>query len=105
MGTHYWPEASGDVAFLKHEHHHDFHIYVECDVKDNNRQIEFLRLRIYLKKLITYLYPVQNGIVRFQESSCEMISETIQKHLIKSYGNLNWKVYVSEDGIQTGGIW
>ena len=36
LGTHNWPGAEEhfpEVGFLKHEHHHDFHIYVECDVE------------------------------------------------------------------------
>jgi len=50
LGTHYWTNAPKEVEFLSHEHHHNFHIRLECDVKHNDRELEFIMLRIWLKK-------------------------------------------------------
>ena len=60
LGTHNWPNADKyfpEVGFLKHEHHHDFHFYVECDVEHHDREIEFIMLRIDLMKIIEAEYP------------------------------------------------
>jgi len=51
LGTHYWSKCPHkEVSFLKNEHHHDFWIRVECEVTHDDREIEFLMLRIWLQK-------------------------------------------------------
>ena len=106
LGTHYWEDCPFDeVVFLRNEHHHDFTIFVSCDVEHNDRDIEFIMLRIWLKKFIKNTYMVDNEIVRFCGRSCEMISSEIKEALIKQYSDKNWKVSVSEDGIYKGGDW
>ena len=105
LGTHNWPEADEvfpEVGFLKHEHHHDFHIYVECDVLHQDREIEFILLRVDIMKILD-AYPGKY-IKRFGHRSCEMIAENIKKKLKAKYGNRHWKVSVFEDNIQ-GGIY
>ena len=104
LGTHNWPKAGEifpDVGFLQHEHHHDFHIYVECDVEHHDREIEFIMLRIELMKMIDQLYPGQY-IKKFGPSSCEHIAESILQKMKYKYGERNWKVSVFEDNIQGG---
>jgi hypothetical protein len=105
LGTHNWPDADKhfpEVGFLKHEHHHDFHIYVECGVEHHDREIEFIMLRVELMKIIHNSWP-GIWIKRFGPCSCEMIAETILKQLNEKYGEYrDWKVSVFEDDIQGG---
>tara|TARA_R110000823_G_scaffold32374_7_gene91262 strand:+ start:129 stop:485 length:357 start_codon:yes stop_codon:yes gene_type:complete len=104
LGTHNWPDADKhfpEVGFLKHEHHHDFNFYVECDVEHHDREIEFIMLRIELMKIIDKKYPGKY-MKKFGSSSCEMIAENILNELISLYGDRNWTVSVFEDNIQGG---
>lgn len=106
LGTHYWTGCPyKEVAFLKNEHHHDFYINICCEVKHNDRDIEFIMLRIWLIKFMNKFYLKENEIFRFSGRSCEMISEDIKKNLIKDFGDKNWKVSVSEDNNYKGGDW
>lgn len=106
LGTHSWSNCPFDeVDFLINEHHHDFTIRVSCEVGHDDRDIEFIMLRIELKKFISFTYPVRNYIIRFGGRSCEMISNEIKEHMIKKYGDKNWKVNVSEDEVYRGGDW
>ena len=101
LGTHNWPSAEAvfpEVGFLKNEHHHDFHIWAECDVSHQDREIEFLLLRIEIMKILED-YPGKY-IKKFGHRSCEMIAETIKNKLQATYGKRNWKVSVFEDKIQ-----
>ena len=103
LGTHSWPDADvvfPEVGFLKHEHHHDFHIYAECNVSHQDREIEFILLRIEIMKILEE-YPGKY-IKRFEHRSCEMIAEKIKEKLKNKYGNRHWKVSVFEDNIQGG---
>jgi len=106
LGTHCWKKCPFEiVSFLRNEHHHDFHIFIEAEVKHDDRDIEFIMLRIWLKKFIKFNYKIQDEIYRFGSRSCEMISKEIKEALIKDYGYKNWKVSVSEDNVYTGGEW
>ena len=112
LGTHNWPDVDKffpEVGFLQYEHHHDFHIYVECNVTHDDREIEFIVLRLELMKIIDNTYPGQY-IKKFGSSSCEMIGQVILEQLEKKYRKQkffkkvkrNWKVSVFEDNIQGG---
>lgn len=104
LGTHCWPDADKhfpEVGFLKHEHHHDFHFYVECDVDHHDREIEFIMLRIELMKIIDTCFEGKY-MKKFGAMSCEMIASNVVKHLRDKYGKRNWKVSVFEDNIQGG---
>ena len=104
LGTHNWPDADKhfpEVGFLKHEHHHDFHFYVECDVEHHDREIEFIMLRVDLMKIIEVEYAGKY-IKKFGASSCEMLGSKVLSRLVEKYGDRNWKVSVFEDDIQGG---
>jgi hypothetical protein len=104
LGTHNWPDADKhfpEVGFLRHEHHHDFHIYVECDVEHHDREIEFIMLRVDIMKFLELQYD-GNYIKKFGAHSCEMIATDILDWLKGVYGDRNWEVSVFEDDIQGG---
>ena len=104
LGTHMWPEAEEvfpEVGFLQHEHHHDFHVYVECNVNHHDREIEFIMLRIELMKMFDRYYD-GDYVKRFGTRSCEMIAADVRDHLKNIYGDRSWKVSVFEDDIQGG---
>ena len=104
LGTHNWPSAGEvfpEVRFLQHEHHHDFHIWAECDVNHDDREIEFIMLRVELMKIIDINWTGKY-IKKFGPSSCEMIGKEILTALEKKYGSRNWKIEVYEDAIQGG---
>jgi hypothetical protein len=106
LGTHYWKDCNTpSVLFLKNEHHHDFWFYVSCEVTHGDREIEFLTLRIWLKKYLLENYDTIGGIMRFGPRSCEMLSKELKQALIKQFSNKKWMVIVSEDNNHLGGEW
>ena len=106
LGTHFWKDCPfEEVAFLKHEHHHDFIVKASCVVVHDDRDIEFLRVRKAIRKFMSSNYVKQYEIIRFCGRSCEMISTEITEFLKNTFGDKNWKVSVSEDGNARGGDW
>lgn len=106
LGTHCWTNCPyEEVAFLKNEHHHDFTFTVSCDVEHNDRDLEFIMLRVALKKFMKGYYKIDNEIFRFGSRSCEMLSDEVCSFFEEEYGVRNWKVSVSEDGTYKGGKW
>lgn len=103
LGSHNWEDCSiKEVNFLKNEHHHNFGVYVECDVYHKNRELEFIRLRVQLKQIVDDLFSTKDGIIRFGSMSCEMIARKIKFELEECFNKRNWKVIVDEDGVQGG---
>jgi len=106
LGTHQWSSCPfKEVEFLRNEHHHDFTVRAVLEVNHEDRELEFILVRIELIKAIEKLYPKKNHIVRFGERSCEMISTEIQRELYLVLGQGNFKVNVSEDETYRGGDW
>lgn len=86
--THSWPECPfEDVAFLRNEHRHIFHIKVVRQVKHTDRDIEIIRLKRQIKK---YLY-VKKG-KSLGRSSCEDLAI----ELLREFGLVSCEVL--EDG-------
>jgi len=103
LGTHNWPKAEEvfpEVGFLQHEHHHDFTIWLECEVEHGDREIEFIMLRVELMKCLDEAYPGKY-IKKFGASSCEMIGEFVKEYMEQKYSR-TFKVSVYEDNIQGG---
>lgn len=106
LGTHFYKNCPfKEVDFLKSEHHHDFTITVQTEVNHSNRDMEWIMLRIDLKKFLKLHYPVRDEIIRFAGRSCEQIAFDVESHFGKIHPNYNWKVSVTEDQIYTGGDW
>lgn len=80
-GTHNWPEASQiagkQVQFLEHEHRHTFHILVELEVTDSDREVEFFILQEQVDGCISSLYEEVGLVRQVGRRSCEMVAEEI----------------------------
>ena len=106
LGTHSYSKCPFDeVGFLRNEHHHDFTIHVECSVIHDDRDLEWIMLRVELMEMVESSFEVNHKIVRFAERSCEMIAEEVKKYFVGKYGDRHWKVSVSEDETYIGGDW
>lgn len=98
-GYHHYPNASKidpRIEFLEHDHRHMFHVEVEIQVFDDDRELEFFLCKWALNDFI------QSG--QMNHKSCEMIARDIlDNHIIPSYGDhRKVEVVVSEDGESDG---
>lgn len=84
-GTHNWPEASQhagrEVKFLEHEHRHTFHILVEFQVTDSDREEEFFVLQSLVDHALGALYEKVGLVHVLGRRSCETIAEELIEHL------------------------
>ena len=69
---HHWKQAPEQVAFLRHDHRHMFHVRLEIEVSHNNRDVEFFMLKAELIEHIDL-----NFLERHDVGSCEMIAEQL----------------------------
>jgi len=93
-GTHRWEKCPfDDVAFLRHQHRHMFHIKAHKPVTHSDRDVEFILLK---RKIITYLTTrysnLNENCLDFGKNSCEMIA----RELVLEF-NLS-QCEVNEDG-------
>lgn len=98
-GTHCYPEAPEEVAYLRQPHRHIFGVCVEVEVFDNDREIEFIMLKHVVDKWIQGLRKA-NGCYDCGAMSCEHMATMIMSYLKeKVKGDRRcWKVTVDEDG-------
>jgi hypothetical protein len=93
---HSWPDCPHeDVSFLKQLHRHIFHVIVKLEVKHNDRDLEFIRIKRILTSYL-FMFDGQN----IGSHSCEMLCDLIANHL-DGFTSMNGKVKVvsvSEDG-------
>ena len=80
IGFHFFPEAAGDVAFLRNTHRHKFFIKVICEVAHDNREIEFFQLQ---RKLKQWLPPDETDL---GTTSCEQLAKFLLEKLLSEYG-------------------
>ena len=91
-GTHCYPNAPDEVAYLKVEHRHLFGFKVTLDVTHQDREIEF--------------HMLQNRCIEFckdkmglDHMSCEMMATKVLTFVEGLHGtNRNTEVQVDEDG-------
>lgn len=75
-GFHNWPEAPGEVDFLRYRHRHIFHIRCEKVVSHLDRDIEIILFKNSVLKYIEFKYLSTGGhpSIEFGSMSCEMIA-------------------------------
>ena len=78
-----------DVSFLANPHRHIFKFKVAIQVFHNDRDIEFIQFKRWLKTL------VKNQL---DYKSCEMISDDLYRQIGERYPGRNVQIDVSEDG-------
>lgn len=101
QGTHCWPEAPQEVAFLRNQHRHLFIVSVKMGVTHSDRQLEFFIVARDLQKAIDVSYPHYSfeGMARdLGHSSCEMIAKEIILQMQEQGYNSTVSATVSEDG-------
>lgn len=92
-GQHRYEDAPDEVAFLRTPHRHTFHVRAELEVFHDDRELEFLLCQRAINTFILGHFDFDLGT-----ASCEQIAAQIAAFLIRSYGDREVKVEVSEDG-------
>ena len=106
VGTHKWGNCPHeDVAFLKNEHRHVFHVQTVLPVNHDDRDLEFFMVQNEIDKTIYDLYDGNTVHLELGNRSCEMVAKEIIDGLRKTYDNLPWiRVSVSEDDENSAGV-
>lgn len=92
-GIHRWEDCPlPEVAYLRADHRHLFHIKVEKRVSHYDRDVEIISLKHDLSRYLLRLYGDCDGVCHFGKMSCEMIA----RELLESF-NLR-SCTVLEDG-------
>jgi hypothetical protein len=89
-GFHCYPNAPDEVAFLKNDHRHIFHVKVWIEVYHNDRDIEFFIFKRFVED------SIKAG--QFNHKSCEMISDDLYNTISYKYPDRDVWIEVSEDG-------
>ena len=92
-GLHHFPDMPKEldhVAFLGHEHRHEFHCTVWVEVKHDNRDIEYIDLKRALK--------AEFGDNNMNHKSCEMIADDLYMQINNKYPGRFVVIDVAEDG-------
>jgi len=95
-GVHFWP-IPNEEKYLQNLHRHLFKIRVSVEVKNDNREIEFIALKRWILTKIRAQYGY--GLVDWRDMSCEQIAKWILMNVSSYYGHdRHYVVDVSEDG-------
>lgn len=111
-GLHHWPDAPKQVEWLRHVHHHVFHVTVTVGVGGDDRELEFFLVREEAIAVIDSWPPFDygpEGAVRVERlpatgvkmlgaRSCEMIARDLAEQLVLRL-NRPVSCIVSEDGL------
>ena len=91
-GTHCYPDAPEDVAYLRVPHRHLFKFRVEISVTHNEREIEFHQFLNWLESLY------DGGTLNMDSKSCETIASELLGTIHGRYPDRVIFIEVSEDG-------
>ena len=90
-----------DVSFLGYPHRHIFHFRVWINVLHNDRDIEFIQFKRWLKSLYngnTANNNNQGAVLSLDYKSCEMMSDDLHDIISKKYPGREIWIEISEDG-------
>ncbi len=97
-GLHRYPEAGTDpdlvdVSFLQYPHRHMFKFHVKIGVTDNNRELEFIKVKRFCESCF------DKGAIDVDYKSCEMLCEDLYQLLSAKYGHSRtYDISCYEDG-------
>lgn len=94
-GFHHWPDAPEPVAFLRTLHRHEFHVRVDVEVTDHDREVEFILLKRMVDDLLRQAREA--SVATTHRWSCEHWATHIGTELQKA-GVPVVRVEVNEDG-------
>ena len=90
-GIHKYPNAPDEVAFLRFDHRHIFHVTVWIEQFHNERDVEFIMFKRFIEAAIkSSQFPAN--------ASCETMSDFLAEKVIKKYTNRRLKIEITEDG-------
>lgn len=96
-GTHHWPRAHPERAYLKALHRHVFIVSATVNVRHDDRDVEFHDLQ---DAIVVALTATSDGgpptLLKFGPRSCETIALSVLMHLRKECDAI--RCSVSEDG-------
>lgn len=95
------PDAPEEVAFLRNEHRHMFHVKAKIEVLHEDRELEFILVKRELESQINNMLEAIGD-----HRSCEMMASWFATYILKRYPTPKGRgisVEVSEDG-ENGGI-
>ena len=81
-GFHCWPEADGELAYLKNSHRHIFFITAEFPVHNANREIEIISQQNAIKRYLLSKYGDEDGACHF--GRMQLIGIIIGQYLLKA---------------------
>jgi hypothetical protein len=93
-GLHFWRDAKGKVAYLRHSHRHRFHVKVGKLVTGLDREIEFITLQEQVEDFVRQHYER-----KLYKKSCEMMAKEIMDRFDLDYCS------VSEDNENGAVVW
>lgn len=96
-GIHCWPEAPLETYYLRSPHRHIFHVEVEVDVKEDDREIEFINLKHNVDRYIQQTI-VSGELNDMGRTSCEEVAKKLADWLYHIYPNRDCYIEVNEDG-------
>lgn len=78
-GVHSWPSCNlEEVAYLKDEHRHIFHIEARAPVLHDDRQVEFIQLKHQISdRIVSNFFEESKYLCDFKNMSCEMIAKFV----------------------------
>lgn len=79
-GFHCWPEADGELAYLKNSHRHIFFITAEFPVHNANREIEIISQQNAIKRYLLSKYGDEDT----HEGRMQLIGIIIGQYLLKA---------------------
>lgn len=97
-GTHFYKEAGTDpelteVSYLQYPHRHMFKFVVKISVTDNNRELEFIKVKHRCLKYFA------DDFIDIDYKSCEMLCEDLYHELAYDYGkDRTYIISCYEDG-------
>lgn len=90
-GLHCWPQATEEVRFLLHLHRHEFHVTLWIEQYHDQRDVEYITLKRWLKDLLDAGFP--------ESFSCEAMAREIIFSARQAYGpERKYQCEVLEDG-------
>lgn len=104
-GFHCWPEADGELAYLKNSHRHIFFITAEFPVHNANREIEIISQQNAIKRYIAKHGSTKGGRWLWNNGSTitSQIWDTVIYAVISFGFGLGW-VHTHEGRMQLIGI-
>jgi len=91
-GFHCWPDAPSQIAFLRVNHRHVFHVKLRIGVAHDDRELEF----ILVKRAAQGWFEAWLRSV--DSSSCEQLAKSFVRWASATYGQRPVACEVSEDG-------